>query len=262
VDHDNPRNVLQSMKQRSSARVADGFGTLAAVGATLAAGVGIWTVATRRQQKESVRLHRVMVELLLNALSSGDPATARHSRRVANLVDVLVESLRMGRREHATLRVAALLHDLGKIDDDLFPLVHSPNPLNEEQRRRINQHPCASASILEPLEPFHHGLVAIVTSHHECWNGSGYPNGIAGEEIPLGARIITIADVFDAISQPRTYHDPAPVEEVLAMIRRGAGQRFDPALVRLLDEPSVYRRFVAIAERGRREEEAASWDKE
>lgn len=246
------------MKKKTNIGTPAGVGSLAAAGAALVAGAGAWTLATHRQQKQSAKLHRTLVELLLNALSSGDPATARHSRRVANLTDVLAEAVCVGRREHATLRVAALLHDLGKIDDDLFPLVHSPHPLNDEQREQINRHPVASASILHPLERFHPGLIEIVTSHHECWNGKGYPGGLAGEQIPRGARMITIADVFDAVSQPRSYHDAAPVEEVLEMIRRGGGKRFDPELVRLLDEPRVRERFIAIAERGRREEKAAA----
>jgi putative nucleotidyltransferase with HDIG domain len=246
------------MKKRTGFEVAGGAGTLAAAGAALAAGLGGWALAAHGQRKQSARLHRVLVELLLNALSSGDPATARHCRRVANLVDVLAAAVRMDREEHATLRVAALLHDLGKIEDELFPLVHSPYPLTDEQRAQINHHPCTSASILRPLEPFHRGLIDIVTSHHECWNGHGYPNGLAGEQIPLGARIITIADVFDAVCQPRSYHDPTPIEEVLLMIRRSAGQRFDPTLARLLDDPRIAMQFIEIAQQGRQEEAAAA----
>jgi putative nucleotidyltransferase with HDIG domain len=216
-----------------------------------------WTAATRRQQKQSARLHRILVELLLNALSSGDPVTARHSRRVANLADVLAEAIGMRGKAHATLRVAALLHDMGKIEDELFPLIHSPRPLSDEERDQINHHPCESATILQPLEPFHRGLTRIVSSHHECWNGNGYPNRLKGEEIPLEARIISIADVFDAMTQPRRYHEPRPIGDVLAEIRRAAGQRFDPALVSLLDDPAVESRWVEIAEAGRREEERA-----
>lgn len=214
-----------------------------------------WIIAKRREQRNSARLHRTLVELLLNALSSGDPQTARHSRRVADLADALAAAIGIGRREHATLRVAALLHDLGKIDDKLFPLVHSPHPLSPEDREQINRHPWESATILEPLEPFHPGLKQIVSAHHECWNGGGYPGGLRGEEIPLGARIISAADVFDAMTQPRSYHEPGRIPEVLEKIRRSAGQRFDPSVVALLDDPIVHARWVEIAQAGRREEE-------
>lgn len=225
----------------------------------LAAGAA-WYAARRRERRNNARLHRALVELLLNALSSGDPATERHSRRVADLADVLAERTGMGRDEHATLRVAALLHDLGKIDDDLFPLVHSAAPLTREERKQINHHPRESAAILRPLDRFHHGLTRVVASHHECWNGGGYPEGLRGEQIPLAARIIAVADVFDAMTQPRSYHEARPTEEVLDEIRRGGGQRFDPRLVDLLEEPRVRARWIEIAEAGRREEAAARDD--
>jgi len=224
-----------------------------ALSAMIAAGAG-WLLGSRRERSHATRLHRALVELLLNALTSGDAVTARHSRRVADLSDVLAERLRLGRADHATLRVAALLHDLGKIDDQLFPLVHSAAPLSDEERARINLHPLESAAILRPLEPFHRGLIHTVGSHHECWNGGGYPRGIRGEQIPLAARIIAVADVFDAMVQPRSYHEPHPVERVMRTIRDEAGGRFDPAIVRLLDNPETERRWVRIAERGRREE--------
>jgi len=223
-----------------------------------AAGLAGWRLASRREQKQSAMLHRTLVELLLNALSSGDPQTARHSRRVANLADVLAERFRMEADEHATLRVAALLHDMGKIEDDLFPLVHSPSPLTAEERKKINFHPAESASILQPLEAFHPGLSRIVAAHHECWNGKGYPGGLHRQQIPLEARIISVADVFDAITQPRSYHAPRPVLEVLEDVRRGAGGRFDPDVVALLDDPSVRARWIEIAEAGRREEAEAA----
>jgi putative nucleotidyltransferase with HDIG domain len=227
---------------------------LAAAGAAVLAGTA-WTLASRRQQQKAARLHRILVELLLNALSSGDPVTARHSRRVANLADVLAAAIRMSREEHATLRVAALLHDMGKIEDELFPLVHSASPLSREERDRISHHPCESANILQPLEPFHHGLTRIVSSHHECWNGEGYPSHLRGEQIPLAARIISVADVFDAMTQPRSYHEPRPIHAVLDEIRQAGGERFDPAVVALLDDPAIRERWVEIAETGRREEE-------
>jgi putative nucleotidyltransferase with HDIG domain len=240
-------------KARPSAGLMGGVAAAAAAGAGLTA----WLAASRQQQKRSAKLHRVLVELLLNTLSSGDPVTARHCRRVANLADVLAGALKMPRDEHATLRVAALLHDMGKIEDELFPIVHSAFPLSAQDRSRMNRHPARSAAILQPLEPFHHGLTEIVASHHECWNGEGYPRGIAGEEIPLAARIISIADVFDALTQPRTYREAFSIDEALAELRSGAGHRFDPAIVALLDDPAVLGAWAEIALNGRIEEERA-----
>ncbi|HEX2187897.1 MAG TPA: HD domain-containing phosphohydrolase [Longimicrobiaceae bacterium] len=211
----------------------------------------------RRQRRRNKRLHRTLVDLLLNAITSGDAATARHSRRVADLTDALAEPLRLEREERATLRVASLLHDMGKIDDRFFDIVHSHGPLTERQRAEIKDHPHESADILGPLERIHPGITPIVSGHHECWDGSGYPDGLAGEEIPLGARLIAVADVFDAMSQPRTYRGPIPPEEVRGKIREGAGRHFDPGLVRLLDRPEVWERWTRIARAGCADESRA-----
>ena len=228
-------------------------------GALLGAGLvgAAWLVDARRCREDARLLHRNLVDLLLNALSSGDEVTGRHSRRVADLTDALADVLRLPRGERATVRVAALLHDMGKVDDRFFHILHSRRPLTEQQRAEIKRHPHESADILRPLERSHPGLTAIVSSHHECWNGSGYPRGIGGEDIPLGARIISVADVFDALTQPRTYRAPLDPEDVLEKIREGAGSQFDPEIVRLLDRPEVWRKWREIARRGRGEEAAA-----
>jgi putative nucleotidyltransferase with HDIG domain len=223
--------------------------------AAAVAGAAGWMLATHRQRQKASRLHRVLIQLLLNALTSGDPPTGRHSRRVADLADVLAKRVGFSRTRHATLRVAALLHDMGKIEDEIFPVLHSPYSLSEGERATINEHPRRSAGILRPLERFHPGLTRIVRAHHECWNGEGYPDGLAGDEIPLEARIISVADVFDALTQPREYRDPLPADEALQAVRAGAGQRFDPAIVRLLDHSDVRQNWLRIARRGREEEE-------
>lgn len=217
-------------------------------------GVAWWTDARRRERGAS-RLHRTTVELLLNALTAGDPVTARHSRRVADLADAAAASCGFDRKRHATLRVAALLHDMGKIDDRFFPILHSCAPLSREQRAEIEKHPHESADILRPLETIHPGITEIVAAHHECWDGEGYPRGLRGEEIPLEARIISVADVFDALTQPRAYHEPLSVPEALERIRGGAGTRFDPEVVGRVEDPAVLRSWRRIARTGRQEEE-------
>ncbi len=215
------------------------------------AGTAGWAAGRQREQRRSARFHRSVVDVLLNVLSAGDPITARHSQRVANLTNAVAERLGVGEPERATLRIGALLHDMGKIDDRFFHIVHSRDPLTDEQRNRIEHHPHESAHILKPLDQTHPGLTVVVASHHECWNGSGYPKGRAGEEIPLAARIISLADVFDAMTQPRAYRDPLSTEEAFALLRSDAGSKFDPALVALLDDPAVRDRWTRIARRGR-----------
>ncbi|HEX2210838.1 MAG TPA: HD domain-containing phosphohydrolase [Longimicrobium sp.] len=207
---------------------------LAGVAAASAGLVGLgWMLDAARRRREMGRLHRGMVDLLLNALYAGDPATARHSRRVADLSYALAEAVGMRGHELHTLRLAALLHDMGKIDDRFFHIVHSRTPLTKEQRAEIKNHPHESAHILTPLEREHPGITQIVSTHHECWDGSGYPHGLHDLDIPLEARIIALADAFDAMTQPRKYRDAMPVDRALEALREGSGTQFDPALVDL-----------------------------
>ena len=231
-------------------------GTLALLSAVAGAAVVslAWRADARWRRRHLARLHRVVVDLLLNTMSAGDAVTERHSRRVADLADAVFATYPFGKRLHSTLRLAALLHDMGKIDDRFFPLLHSRDPLSAEDRRKIEEHPHESADILEPLEGIHPGITRIVESHHECWNGRGYPRGVKGDDIPLGARIISVADVFDALTQPRLYRDPLSVDEALAEIRKGAGSRFDPAVVERVEQPRVREEWAKIVERGRLEE--------
>ena len=214
-----------------------------------------WVVDSARRENAARRMHRQVVELLLNALTADDPVTARHSRRVADLSFALGQACgRLDAEEMSTLRVAALLHDMGKIDDRFFLIVHSRKPLTGEQRAQIKHHPHQSAAILEPLEERHPGLMKIVSSHHECWDGSGYPCGLAGDEIPLEARIITLADVFDAMTQPRSYKQAMPVEEALEKLDEGCARQFDPHLVALIECDPVFDRWIPIAHQGLDEE--------
>jgi HD-GYP domain-containing protein (c-di-GMP phosphodiesterase class II) len=226
----------------------------AAAVATFGSVGAAWYNDARRRDKTSKKLRRVMVDVLLNALNAGDAYTERHSRRVADLTDVLACTFGLDAERKARLRVASLLHDMGKIDDRFFHILHSCGRLSPAERTKIKQHPHESAYILTPMERVYPGITYIVESHHECWDGGGYPRGLKGEEIPLEARIISVADVFDAMSQPRAYKDPRSVEQVLHDIRGGSGERFDPGVIAMLERPDVLRAWTRIAERGHEHE--------
>jgi putative nucleotidyltransferase with HDIG domain len=220
-------------------------------------GMGLaWRADVRRRSQRSALVHRTMVELLLNTLCAGDPSTARHSRRVADLTDAVAATLRMRPEERARLRLGALLHDLGKLDDDVQPLIHSHHRLDEGEKRQVKEHTNESADILKPLEALHPGISLIVESHHERWDGKGYPQGLAGPAIPLDSRIISVSDVYDALTQPRTYKDPMAPEEALEEIRKGVGSRFDPGVVERVERPEVWSQWLQIAHQGSREEQA------
>ena len=239
------------MRKDETARGAAGWAGVAGVAMVLGTA---WLADSYRRSEHARITHRILVDVLLNALTADDAITARHSRRVADLSFALAQECGMGRRELATLRVAALLHDMGKIDDRFFHIVHSRDPLSEEERSEMEFHPHLSARILEPLEPIHPGLTSIVASHHECWDGTGYPLGCGGEEIPLGARIISVADVFDAMTQPRAYKEGMPVAEAFERLRKSAGRQFDPSVVELVQAYPVREQWEEIARNGQLDE--------
>ncbi len=241
------------MKKTEAVRGVPGWVGAAGMAVVAAA----WLVDSYRRSEAGRITHRILVDVLLNALTADDAITARHSRRVADLSFALAQARGMPRRELATLRVGALLHDMGKIDDRFFHIVHSRDPLSEDERTEMEFHPHLSARILEPLEPIHPGIADIVASHHECWDGGGYPKGCAGEVIPLGARIIAVADVFDAMTQPRAYKDGMPVAEAFEQLRRGAGRQFDPHLVELVQQYPVKEQWTEIACNGQLDEKRA-----
>jgi HD-GYP domain-containing protein (c-di-GMP phosphodiesterase class II) len=215
-------------------------------------GAGIaWALDARRRDERTALIHRTMVELLLNTLCAGDPSTARHSRRVADLTAALGETCRLRREDHARLRVAALLHDLGKLDDQLSPIIHSHHRLNASERHHVEEHTYESAFILEPLEKIHPGIGQIVESHHERWDGKGYPRGLSGASIPIESRLISLADVFDALTEPRSYRGPLEIEAAVQEIRKNAGTKFDPAVVERMERPEVWSAWLEIVRKGR-----------
>ena len=134
-----------------------------------------------------------------------------------------------------------MFHDIGKIDEAVSDIVKEPKKLTPEERRAIKVHPMRGAEVLEPLAAFFPELPKGVLSHHERWDGTGYPRGLRGSEIPVEARIVAIADTFDAVTATRPYSHARTLECATRIIEEGRGNQFDPDLVDLFLSPPVMR---------------------
>jgi len=187
-------------------------------------------VAERTQQLE--RAHVEVLERLAQAAEVRDDETGDHTRRVGALAASLAAVLGHAPEWVEMLRQAAPLHDLGKIG---IPdaMLRKPGPLSPEERRVMETHAALGARILaHGWSPLVRMAERVAWAHHERWDGTGYPRGLAGAEIPLEARIVAVADVFDALTRHRPYRPGWSEEEALDEIRRGAGSHFDPEIVR------------------------------
>jgi putative nucleotidyltransferase with HDIG domain len=132
------------------------------------------------------------------------------------------------------LVTASYLHDIGKLAVPEH-IIDKPGKLTQEEFEKIKIHPVVGADILERVQ-FPYPVVPIVRSHHEAWDGSGYPDGLKGEEIPIGARILTVVDCFDALASDRPYRKAMPLDQAITVVSSKAGGQFDPEVVRLLEE--------------------------
>lgn len=170
-----------------------------------------------------------MIETLVALQEARDHATGQHERRVALLALRLARSLSLQESEVSLVSLGGLLHDLGKaaLPDTLLG---KQEPLTEEEQEALHAHPGIGAQVLS-MAPALHEVAAIVRSHHERMNGSGYPDQLQGEEIPLGARIIAVADVYDVI----THRQMSPPAEALRILQENAGSQFDPHVVYALE---------------------------
>ena len=163
------------------------------------------------------------------AVDAKSPWTAGHSSRVTHLALEIARIMGLNNHEYDNLHRAALLHDIGKIGISV-ELLDKPGKLNPEEVSLIQTHPEIGARILEPIKAFHEFIPAI-REHHECFDGKGYPAGKKGEEICLGARIIAVADVFDACTYDRPYRTGMEHDKVVSIIEEGSGSNFDPEVV-------------------------------
>jgi putative two-component system response regulator len=188
-------------------------------------------LAVHRQTRRVRRTFLSAIASLVRTVEERDPYTAGHSRRVRAYALHLAAALGLDRHQCKQLRLAAMLHDIGKVG---IPdgILHKPGRLTPEEERIIQGHPEMGERILTPIVRSREVLAAI-RGHHERLDGSGYPDGLAGSQIPLLARLLAIPDCFDALTTSRAYRAALPVGEALAILEAGAGTHLDPVFVRV-----------------------------
>jgi HD-GYP domain-containing protein (c-di-GMP phosphodiesterase class II) len=169
----------------------------------------------------------MLVELSA-AVESRDPSTRGHAARVTALADAVARRLGWSDDRIAILRIGGTLHDVGKVVVPLAVL-SKRGPLTDAELAQIRVHPSAGARVVAAIESAR-GALPCVLHHHERWDGRGYPHGLCGEEIPVEARLLAIADAFDAMTTNRPYRRAVPPAEALAELDRCAGTQFDPEL--------------------------------
>lgn len=181
-------------------------------------------------QHDRERESRAILLSFVRSIQERDIITYEHSRRVAIYAQRLARYLGWSRREAYDLALAALVHDLGKtwIANDIL---NKSEALSTDERRAMERHPAIGAGILIgcDVHPFY---VETVLHHHEAWNGHGYPSGLHGEEIPLGARILAVADVYDALTSQRPYRLALSDEVAREYLLLGVSTSFDPTIVK------------------------------
>ena len=170
-----------------------------------------------------------IVESLITSVEAKDPYTSGHSKRVCKYSELIAQSMGIGGRDLEEIAIGAALHDVGKLGIPEHVL-RKPSKLDDDEWEQIKSHPKVGARIIDSFNQSYQVLYAI-QHHHEHWNGAGYPGKLAGEAIPLPARIVGVADAIDAMTSARSYQRNRTIEDALEEIRKSAGRQFDPAVV-------------------------------
>ena len=185
----------------------------------------------RRHVQEMADLHLATIEALALAIDAKDQTAQSHIRRVQVYAAGLAKGLGMTDQEIQGVKTAALLHDIGKLAVPEH-ILSKPGPLTQEEFQKIRIHPQVGAEIISAV-PFPYPVAPLILSHHERWDGKGYPQGLKGEEIPLGARILSVVDYFDALTSDRPYHRAMTHDAALGLLQQEAGKALDPAVVQM-----------------------------
>jgi diguanylate cyclase (GGDEF)-like protein/putative nucleotidyltransferase with HDIG domain len=183
----------------------------------------------QRHVAEMADLHLATIEALALAIDAKDQTSQTHIRRVQLYAAAVARDLGMNGKEIQGVKTAALLHDIGKLAVPEH-ILSKPGPLTPEEFQKIRAHPKVGADIVSSV-PFPYPVAPLILSHHERWDGKGYPAGLKGEEIPLGARILAVVDYFDALMAERPYHKAMTSESAIGLLQQEAAKGLDPAVV-------------------------------
>ncbi len=183
----------------------------------------------QRHVQQTSDLHLATIEALARAIDAKDQPTQSHIRRVQTYAAGLAVSIGLSDEDIQGVKTAALLHDIGKLAVPEH-ILSKPGPLTQEEFQKIRIHPQVGAEIIAAV-PFPYPVAPLILSHHERWDGKGYPQGLAGEGIPVGARILTIVDYYDAVTTDRPYHKALSHESAIGLLKHESGRALDPALV-------------------------------
>jgi HD-GYP domain-containing protein (c-di-GMP phosphodiesterase class II) len=200
---------------------------------------GELVIRERRGRMRAERLGAATLETLLATIDANDAVTGAHVRRVADFSLILAEAADLDERTRHSVERVALFHDIGKIHGAITDIFHEKTRLTPAEKRAVMTHPRRGADVLEPLRPFYPDLPEGVLSHHERWDGTGYPRHLKGRRIPITARVVAIADTFDAITHGRRYSKGRSVGKANDVILAGRGTQFDPELVDLFLSPPL-----------------------
>ena len=224
------------------------FSSLGSVGAAALVFPLLGVRQLYRTKLELTKVTEELLDLMVAAIEARDPYTSGHSQRVARASKLIARAVGLKPAEIERVGVAALLHDVGKIDEAFAPILAKEGRLTPEEWDTMKRHPIRSAELVGLLSSLR-DVVPAVRHHHENWDGTGYPDGIKGEGIPLASRIIMFADTLDAMTSDRPYRKALSVEEAKAEFVRFRGRQFDPTICdRILDEAAwaeIYRSYVA-----------------
>lgn len=224
-----------------------------------AIGLSLPIIAVRQLYRTTIELTNVseeLLDLMVAAIDARDPYTSGHSKRVSKAAKTIAKALGLTAREVERVGVAALLHDIGKIDKAFSSILTKEGRLTPEEWELMKRHPIRSAELVGLVSTLR-DVVDGVRHHHERWDGTGYPDGISGQDIPLASRIIVFADTLDAMTTDRPYRRALDIQEARAELIRFRDKQFDPAICDRILAADVWPEVYACFEENIRHEARA-----